>query len=454
MSFAKILILFHYQFIYVINFQGLLLSTFGETMLIDLDVVWFKQPDTVFNYKGYKSSGALFFRDRNYVTKTVPKGRADPGDIMRYLKSNNVTIDAKNAEFIINNHLNSYPLYWRYVLGNGPFAMEGYQDSSLLIVNKSKHPKLLIALRRIIFETRLGYGDKELFWLAATVSKENFVFEPFLAGQYGDCYGLMLHFDPNDESLGSGARPLYINAEYMVELKHLKAIGTLLRSEMTVPILVNGSTRILDMGTYSQPKNFTIGLTDSSPDRFRGCTCPKIGCQNITYDINYHLVHSQWLTWSFRQNCKRECVPIRAAASTILADVMKDFRIRNHCYFTGCTSTATLNQSLPWAFNDQYCDHVDFYTKDEPLMMEILAKEARTPFNELNYPVLKDDQLVMCGSKKAIYLFKNISLHVFPNIELLENMGKEIGNIRLIKERLCEKLLGGKPVELLFTYKK
>jgi hypothetical protein len=299
----------------------------------------------------------------------------------------------------------------------------------------------------MISETRLGYGDKELFWLAATVSKEPFVFEPFFAGQYGDCYGLMLHFDPNDELLGSGAQPLYMNAEYMVEMEHLEAIGTLLRSEMTVPFLVNSSSGMVDMGTYSNPKVFRIGLTDSNPDSFRGCTCPQIGCQNTTYVMDYHLVHSQWLTWSFNQHRKRECAPIRAAASMIVANVMKDFHVGNHCHLTGCSSMATLNQSLPWFFNDQYCDHVEFYFKDVPLMMEDLAKEARTPFNALNIPLLEDNQLLMCGLDRSIYLFKNDSLHVFPNMKLFVKKGKDVANVKKLKERLCTHLKKGAPIK-------
>lgn len=416
-------------------------------MIVDLDVVWFKQPDTAFNYEGYKSSGALFFRDRVYVKEIVPKGRAEPGDISTYFQHNNVSVDKKNAATIINDSGNTYSLYWRYILGNGPFASEGYQDSSLLIINKRKHPIFLVTLREMINVTHLGYGDKELFWLAATVSKESFVFEPFFAGQYGDCYGLMLHFDPNDELLGSGAQPLYMNAEYMVEVNHLEAIGTLLRSEMTVPILVNNTSRMVDIGTYLKPKIFHIGLSDSEPNRFRGCTCPKIGCQNTNYNMDYHLVYSQWLTWSFNQHRKRECFPIRAAASMLVANVMKDIHVRNHCHLTGCSSMTPLNQSLPWLFNDQYCDHVEFYFKDVPLMMEDLTNEARTPFNALNIPSLKDNQLLMCGSGRAIYLFKNDSLHVFTDMKLFANKGKDVANVKKIKERLCTHLKKGAPIK-------
>ena len=58
----------------------------------------------------------------------------------------------------------------------------------------------------------MGYGDKEMYWFAATIAREPFSFEPFLCATYGDC-GLMLHYDPNDADKPHPL-PLYINAEW------------------------------------------------------------------------------------------------------------------------------------------------------------------------------------------------------------------------------------------------
>ncbi len=33
----------------------------------------------------------------------------------------------------------------------------------------------------------VGHGDKELYWIAATIAREAFAWEPFIAGTYGDC---------------------------------------------------------------------------------------------------------------------------------------------------------------------------------------------------------------------------------------------------------------------------
>jgi hypothetical protein len=53
---------------------------------------------------------------------------------------------------------------------------------------------------RLIPDFRIGYGDKEIYWLAATIAREPFSFEPFLCGTYGDC-GLMMHYDPSQVRL-------------------------------------------------------------------------------------------------------------------------------------------------------------------------------------------------------------------------------------------------------------
>ena len=42
---------------------ALILSPYEETMIADLDVIWFKKPDVLFDSPAYKSTGSLFFRD-------------------------------------------------------------------------------------------------------------------------------------------------------------------------------------------------------------------------------------------------------------------------------------------------------------------------------------------------------------------------------------------------------
>ena len=47
----------------------------------------------------------------------------------------------------------------------------------------------------------IGYGDKEMYWIATTAAQEPFAFEPYLAGALGDC-GAIVHFDPRVSETG------------------------------------------------------------------------------------------------------------------------------------------------------------------------------------------------------------------------------------------------------------
>ena len=76
------------------------------------------------------------------------------------------------------------------------------QDSSALLINTETHPRTLTLLRSMLADFRVGYGDKEMYWIASTASPEAFTFEPFLAGSLGDC-GALVHFDPTTDNAGA-----------------------------------------------------------------------------------------------------------------------------------------------------------------------------------------------------------------------------------------------------------
>ena len=45
------------------------MSSARHTMLIDTDIVWFQNPDLLFSAPGYLETGALFFRDRHFLSR-------------------------------------------------------------------------------------------------------------------------------------------------------------------------------------------------------------------------------------------------------------------------------------------------------------------------------------------------------------------------------------------------
>ena len=189
-------------------------------------------------------------------------------------------------------------------------------------MNKQKHASTIAVMKEIISLGHLGYGDKvvltiddpghitlalwpllcypcllvisillsyylcilltplltslshqELFWLSATISGIPFVFEPYLAAHYGDCVGLVLHYDPNDINLpysDTTATPLYLNAEHLIESKNLEAVGAFKRRDMSRPVMVHPYTSLNDTSHF---KNKSTAWIDGS-----GCVCAIMGC--------------------------------------------------------------------------------------------------------------------------------------------------------------------------------
>ena len=67
---------------------ALLRSPYEETMLVDSDVVWFKNPAYLFDAPAYLKTGTLFFRDRWTRTKnklTLTRGTQNPAHVMAYI---------------------------------------------------------------------------------------------------------------------------------------------------------------------------------------------------------------------------------------------------------------------------------------------------------------------------------------------------------------------------------
>ena len=71
----------------------------------------------------------------------------------------------------------------------------------MFLFDVASHKATLALLKRVLPDFNLGYGDKEVYWLAASAAKEPFAFEPHIAGALGDC-GAIVHFDPTMYSTG------------------------------------------------------------------------------------------------------------------------------------------------------------------------------------------------------------------------------------------------------------
>lgn len=220
---------------------SLLAAPFYEVIVMDLDVVWFKKPDVLFSYKQYRESGTLFFRDRFFHTPKLERQKKGEQTFhqlaLALLKEHisvfpNASIDHNSSSLFTKEFAksqidkNGVVYFWRS-LANPEVdpELDNYQDSSVIVLDRRKHPIFMKTLAKLIPGFNVGWGDKEMYWLAGIISQEPFTMEPFLTGNYGPC-GFIIHYDPNDqvivESPGYNSTitplaPLYANAEWFIE---------------------------------------------------------------------------------------------------------------------------------------------------------------------------------------------------------------------------------------------
>jgi Mannosyltransferase putative len=122
----------------------------------------------------------------------------------------------------------------------------------------------------------VGYGDKEIYWIAATIAGENFSFEPYLAGSYGDC-GEILHFDPLSAS--SEAAPYFLNCQYIAD--GLGKVGKNFQSLISLPVLATKETKLFNMGEKDKKSAGRCG------------SCIAMGCSPVPPGVNEAILKYQ-----------------------------------------------------------------------------------------------------------------------------------------------------------------
>lgn len=262
---------------------ALVMSSYTETLLIDTDTIWFQNPDRLFEAPLYKDTGAMFFRDRairfdkdntgqergvvrlKHVKKFVQEQSAilkvkHPGAGFEPERFSNW--DEKLSESLYLNGGHGANYVWKSDFDMNATDLAHVQESSAVILDASRLPRTVQAITEFIPTFSIGYGDKEMYWVAATLAGEDFSFEPYLEGLYGDC-GVVFHFDPSSitrEVLKAGQiptglpfadMPLYLNGQYAAE--KVLYLGSMMESNMTVPRLATPDRPVEIMGEqYSQ----------------------------------------------------------------------------------------------------------------------------------------------------------------------------------------------------------
>jgi hypothetical protein len=141
---------------------ALIISPFNETMVVDLDVIFFKKPDLLFESSAYRRTHSLFFRDRiAFQAKRARKDEVIYQDIIKnYIlsKSNISNINSSIAKEYSN--MNGYSFFWKNIANENEDALLDFQDSSIILLDSRWHQKTLEVLEELLPEFSIGWGDK------------------------------------------------------------------------------------------------------------------------------------------------------------------------------------------------------------------------------------------------------------------------------------------------------
>ncbi|KAI8900107.1 mannosyltransferase putative-domain-containing protein [Globomyces pollinis-pini] len=143
---------------------AVLLSTFQNAILIDADIVFLQSPELLVDSIGFRTHGALFFKDRT-LGEIVPKS-------LEWLKSLMATPPSDKSKNL------------RIFKG----ISEHEQDSGVLLINKKERFSGLLAtcilnvggVRKIVYDR-----DKETFWLGFETTQDDYTFNKNLPGVIG-----------------------------------------------------------------------------------------------------------------------------------------------------------------------------------------------------------------------------------------------------------------------------
>ena len=138
--------------------MALVSSECQETIVVDTDVLWFKDPSQLFDAPGYLKSGALFFRDRFLHVSATEKDGLEVATVSQFIESESkasIQINASIAKVLAES--NGINFFWYHNLNaTKSSAIRHVQESSVIVVDKGRLPKTMHILSRLLHDFHLG----------------------------------------------------------------------------------------------------------------------------------------------------------------------------------------------------------------------------------------------------------------------------------------------------------
>ncbi|KAH7487662.1 hypothetical protein PRIC1_011784 [Phytophthora ramorum] len=195
-----------------------------EVMLLDVDDMFMRNPAALRKTEGYTRTGTTFFYDRVIPGDHFFNGQTenDTSYLLNLLHNFDYASIGVRDGYEPSKHLTQSFAY------RGETEHE--QDSSVVVVDKARAGQAMEALWWLItkerFENSFSYGDKEAFWLAFELAKQEYFFSPWgvsvidsstnndLGTHKDSLCGSIAHFMPVEEDVPEF---LYVNGKALLD---------------------------------------------------------------------------------------------------------------------------------------------------------------------------------------------------------------------------------------------
>lgn len=151
------------------------LTDFDDVILMDADVFFYEDPETLFNHPAYKQTGTFFFSDLGHQFPV--RGDNILFTLDKYLKRR----DFIQSIVPVPSHFTLQDMKEMWTKNNPTFEspfIGDMQESGCLAINKAKHKnglKCILELNDDRNHTyQFVYGDKETFWLGCELANESY----------------------------------------------------------------------------------------------------------------------------------------------------------------------------------------------------------------------------------------------------------------------------------------